>query len=511
VRRRALRGGAAAAVLLGAAALLLAVAGTSAMADPSPSPLPDASCSREGAIRSTSGSTRVSLEFINLTGEPLQAIWLNYQGKRVLYGQVAPGQSVAQGTFVTHVWILADPAGTCLKLFVATGPGESVTVSSPPGPTLPGATALPGPVAGSQPTTSKPPPAHAAARTTSAGTDARFGASSLAASITSPSVAFSSVSLTLVNALIALAVLLFITFPAHLFNHTFQENYDEIVAGVQRRLPWLVALRTRLLRGATDRRRQVIVFASVVLGGGLLGGLLSPNFGINLTTVASYVATVVSVLVGASLSFVVGWAYRRVRHREHEARLQALPFGLAVAALCVVISRLADFRPGYLYGVVAGVAFGTALGKRENGHVVALATLTTMAVAILAWLAWVPVNAAAAQDGAGFAVTFADDLLGALFVGGLVGSVIGLIPLNFMPGGALAAWHRGVWAVTFGLALFGVVELLLHPQKGDAHPGGAPVVTVIALLVFFGGSSLVFAGYFARRHRKMAAAAEPSS
>jgi hypothetical protein len=214
------------------------------------------------------------------------------------------------------------------------------------------------------------------------------------------------------------------------------------------------------------------------------------------------------VLFGVALSFVVAWGYRRARHREHKANLHALPLGLAIAAVCVLISRLTDFRPGYLYGVVAGVVFGTALGKKESGHVVALSTITVLALAVLAWIAWVPVNAAAAKTGAGFPVVFADDVLGAMFVGGLVGSVIGLVPLNFMPGGALAGWHRGVWAAMFAIALFGVVELMLHPQAGQAHPGAAPLVTVIGLLALFGGSSIAFAGYFARRRRREAALAK---
>lgn len=45
---------------------------------------------------------------------------LSYEGKRVFYQQVPPGESRSQGTWVTHPWILADLNGTCLKLFVTT-------------------------------------------------------------------------------------------------------------------------------------------------------------------------------------------------------------------------------------------------------------------------------------------------------------------------------------------------------------------------------------------------------
>jgi hypothetical protein len=125
--------------------------------------------------------------------------------------------------------------------------------------------------------------------------------------------------------------------------------------------------------------------------------------------------------------------------------LHALPAGLFIAAGCVIISRLSDFQPGHLYGVVCVAVFTGALAKHEQGHAVAISTLITVIVAVAAWFAWVPVNAAAVQSGASWPLIVLDDVLGAVFTGGLIGSTMGMIPLRFLPGGALAAWHRGVW------------------------------------------------------------------
>jgi uncharacterized membrane protein YidH (DUF202 family) len=83
----------------------------------------------------------------------------------------------------------------------------------------------------------------------------------------------------------------------------------------------------------------------------------------------------------------------------------------------------------------------------------------------------------------------------------LIGSVIGLIPLRFLPGARLAGWSRTAWAITFGVAVFGLVEVMLRPESASAHSGSASIATAIVLFVVFGGSSLAFRGYFSLRKR----------
>jgi hypothetical protein len=190
--------------------------------------------------------------------------------------------------------------------------------------------------------------------------------------------------------------------------------------------------------------------------------------------------------------------------RDVTWEFHALPAGLAVAATGVLVSRLSAFQPGYLYGVIAGIAFGGTLAKNEEGHSIALGSIASLVIAVLAWFAWVPVHGAAAHPGAGFFTLVASDLLASLFIGGLVGSVISLLPLRFLAGGTLLAWSRAVWAVTFGIAVFGLLEVELRPQSTAAHPGKAPIVTAIVLFVLFGGLSIGLRAYFAIRKRRLA-------
>jgi hypothetical protein len=199
-----------------------------------------------------------------------------------------------------------------------------------------------------------------------------------------------------------------------------------------------------------------------------------------------------------ALSAFVASTYRRRRKRPSEFVLKALPAGLLIAGLCVIVSRLTRFEPGYLYGVVAGVAFVKELPDREEAHTAALSVGATLVVATLAWLAWDLVNPHATHTGGDALLVVVDDMLAAIFAGGLTGTVISLLPLRFLPGGRIAAWHKGIWSGIFLAAVTGLTGVLLWPRR-DSHAGTAPITTIVVLFVVFGGVSVAFWQFFERR------------
>jgi VHL beta domain len=452
-------------------------------------PAPDASCSQASTARPKNDNTPAVVAFVNDTTETVQTFWINFSGQRVLYSQIPPGTSYNQGTWLTHPWIVADESGTCLTLYVVAATHATVTVGTPPvataPPITPQATLVPSGGAVLPPTHSggAPPPVPARSTITSA--------------LPTPAQAFSDWRTTALSAAIAVLAILLITFPAQLFNRTFNDHYDEIVAFWERRLPFIRRARAGLL-AEHERARSRGVVALVVVIGALLGGLLDPNFGFNGASLTTYASVVLSTLWGIGVSTLALIAYRRLRHRDAHWSLRALPAGLFIAAGCVLVSRITDFEPGYLYGVVCGAVFTGTLAKHEQGHAVAVSTLVTVMLAFIAWFAWVPVNAAAGGAGAAGPLVVLDDFLGAVFTGGLIGATIGMIPLRFLPGGTLAAWHRGVWAAVTLVVTFAFIEIMLNPARGG-HPGTAALGTVIVLFVIFGGGSVAFAAYFARK------------
>jgi hypothetical protein len=366
-----------------------------------------------------------------------------------------------------------------------------------------------------------------------AGTNGVVGAnsavSSIADSLVAPAKALGSVKSDAVDAVIAVGMFQFIVFPANLFNSTFQENYAEITAwwekwtGLVLPVPLRRALRNGYraakafllghlgLAGRSKKKhleREQATFISVVLAGALLGAMLDPSFGANVRTVVLYLAILVALVAGAALSALVTFGYHRARkHGKVTYRLEALPVGLAVAGLCVALSRATGFQPGYLYGVICGVSFGRKLAKHEEGHVIALSAWLTVATAVLAWLVWATITDDANKSGSFLGTVFLDDFLASLFVSGLVGTVISLFPLKFLPGHKLQSWHKGAWAATFLVALFVMVQVLLRPYSGPAGRSHVPLVTTIALFVVFGGGSLLFHDHFVRKARRLATVA----
>lgn len=112
------------------------------------------------------------------------------------------------------------------------------------------------------------------------------------------------------------------------------------------------------------------------------------------------------------------------------------------------------------------MVFGRALAKHEEGHLVAIGSIFKVVLAILAWLAWDAVTDHATKQGSFFGTVLLDDFLASLFVSSLVGTLISLFPLRFLPGHKLQSWHRGAWAATFLVTLFVLVQVLLRPHGG---------------------------------------------
>jgi hypothetical protein len=103
-----------------------------------PPPDPDSACSNERSFKSTAGVTKATLTIINNTDQPVQSLWLDYNGKRVFYEQIAAHTQYKQQTWLTHPWIVASLDGACYRLAVMTSLEQTITVN--PGTGIPAST-----------------------------------------------------------------------------------------------------------------------------------------------------------------------------------------------------------------------------------------------------------------------------------------------------------------------------------------------------------------------------------
>jgi hypothetical protein len=283
-----------------------------------------------------------------------------------------------------------------------------------------------------------------------------------------------------VSALLALLLVLLMPFPAALFNSTLEENYDEVrgwFSFVPRRDP--------------SRPRPVWRdFALVVVLAAVLNAFLDPGLRFDRASGLLLAGLVLSI---AAVSLLAVLPSRLLRGER--AMVRVYPLGLAVAAVCVLVSRLTSFEPGYLYGVVAGFAFARPLRTDEQGRLSFVTAAFLLGVAAVAFVLRIPVHSAAA-DGA-TAWVLLDTVLAAVFAAGVEANVLGLLPLRFLAGERLMAWRRWAWAAAFGLSLFAFLHALSARAGDDSTT--ASVAVAAALFGVFATVSVTFWAYFRYR------------
>jgi hypothetical protein len=350
------------------------------------------------------------------------------------------------------------------------------------------------------------------------------------------------------SAAIAAGVVLFVPFPAALFNSTLEENYAEVTAVVARLRRWiggiLAGLFARIRRGrgadvgaqptpeapssepasagtasAGARRgpritlddafwRSPLGILAFLLVSALLYGLLDPTFGIDGESLATFLGLALglgAMLLAFAIPMLIGG-------RGHGLSARALPGTLLVAAGCVLISRIADFQPGYVYGLIIGFTFARPLAREEAGKLDAVAAACALGLAIVAWIGLPMVRDAAASGDPPFTVTLLETAFATVIVAGLEAAAIAMLPMRFLPGERVRSWNQRAWAALLGVAAFGFCHVLLNPTSGYlADETRTSLFTVIWLLVVFGGGSVLFWAYFRFRPKRAVEEAPPSS
>lgn len=233
-----------------------------------------------------------------------------------------------------------------------------------------------------------------------------------------------------------------------------------------------------------------------VLLSALFYAFLDPTFGFSVVSLATFLGLALGLIV----ILVAYGAPLVIFSHNHSIGLtvRALPATLIVAAACVVISRVSNFQPGYLYGLVVGFFFAHSVARDIEGKAEAAAAGASLGAAFLAWVALALLHAGLGPSG-----EFISALLQAatvtIVVAGLENAVFAMLPLRFLPGAAVYAWDRRVWIVLIGLGIFGFAHVLLNPSAGAgylADTSRTSFLTLVVLLVAFGIASVIFWAWF---------------
>ena len=317
-----------------------------------------------------------------------------------------------------------------------------------------------------------------------AGSDGERRAEPFAASVPEPSEVSTDPSVLLQSALLAALLVFLMPFPSQLFNSTLESHEDEVRRWL--RLDRLGAA-ARGLGEFWATWPGVILFTCVAA---TLYGFLDPGFGLDAGSLATFLGMLAGiVLVTAAFAIPTVLAHRRLGDRPS---LTVVPVSLLIGVLCVLVSRLTDFQPGYLYGLLIGLAFARELSAADEGRATAVGAALMLGVAFLAWLAL-----GALPDDEGFGLVVARTALAALMVAGLEGVVFGLLPMRFLPGESVYSWNRPLWGALLLAGAFAFFHILINPASGYlADTSRTPLLTVIALLLGFSLVSVAFWAWF---------------
>jgi hypothetical protein len=376
------------------------------------------------------------------------------------------------------------PASSTATLSPTFTPGTSEP-ASPTAAATPSATESPTPTASASATSeAEVAGVQGTPAPSSVGRGAPIAGLGFATSVAAPSeVRFDAVSLS-ASALLTVLLLLLIAFPGELFNSTVESNYDEIAG-------WLRRARIRGLAAVWRGPIGVILLLGL---GALTYSLLDPAFGTDPASLASYVGLLIGLVVVLA-AFELPGLLMHMRRTGELGSLRALPWTLVAGGVCVLISRLAGFEPGYLYGVLLGVVFRRPQETDDDGRQAAAGAVWTLLTALAAWLALGWLRATVAD--ASFLRVAGETALAAVVVAGLEAVAFGMMPFRFLNGAAVRAWSRLAWALLFGAGAFAFVHVLIGPQSGylaELAPNG--LIAALAVFVAFAVMSFAVWGYF---------------
>lgn len=99
-----------------------------AQASPTPSGLPALPTSSEACQKSVGGGAATVLIFRNERKATIRVYWVNHSGELERYRDVTPGESIVQGTYLGHPWVVTTEDDTRLACYLPTAAEATAVV-----------------------------------------------------------------------------------------------------------------------------------------------------------------------------------------------------------------------------------------------------------------------------------------------------------------------------------------------------------------------------------------------
>lgn len=259
------------------------------------------------------------------------------------------------------------------------------------------------------------------------------------------------------------------------FNNTLQENRDEVNRLLFGWLP-KVKVPTVRMQFPTVLRwlARLLVLVLFLLLSGLINSFLDPAFQ-PFTTQGLGIFLTMLLSIGAINLLDQGTKVLTARGLKLDAGFKIHPAAVLVAVFCVLASRSTEFLPGYLFGVMGGLALAPGMvSHRRQALVSGSGLVVALLAGIGAWILTIPLGlllqATASflplQVGLPLQVVLGalQSLLLLVFVVALENAFFELLPLAVTAGSDIFTWNKIVWFLAFVPVFFLFYHIFLNPD-----------------------------------------------
>jgi hypothetical protein len=244
----------------------------------------------------------------------------------------------------------------------------------------------------------------------------------------------------------AIVLVLLVAFPTHLLNTAVEHGTGRLGTWWRGRRP----------ERQGKRQSGWPIAAAGVLAASIISSFVNPDFGLNAATVRVFLSILVSFVLEAVASwFIVIWLVRRV-YPGAKASFNFAPLSLLIVLAAVVFTRVTGFQPGIVFGLVAGVTFGSVLATSGRAKATLVGLGYGFGLAIIAWLGY-----GALEGATGPLLVFIRETLSSIAIGGIAALPIALVPLRGLLGYEVFRWKRWAWVLSYLVGLLGFFLILM--------------------------------------------------
>ena len=238
------------------------------------------------------------------------------------------------------------------------------------------------------------------------------------------------------------------------------------------------------------RARPLLGSILLIVTASIIFGFADPGFGFDITSLRVVLACALALFVLGYLASVIAGAIIR-RRWGLATRMELKPLGLILTVIGVVLTRLLDFSPGFLLGLLLGVAVVGSTTVAQRAKITLVNAGVVFAFAIVAWIVYSVLSITIAPNSFGMALAF--DTLVVVTVEGLTALFIGLLPVRFLDGQALFEFSKPLWAGVYAFAALAFVLIVLPASWGRLDGSlGIWLVILIGFAVVAVGLYLYF-------------------